>query len=822
MLLAAVPGAAAAQAAPARLPEGAISGTVLDAATSEPLAGATVVVEPAAQGVLPGTGAGRGALLEATRGVLSDSLGNYRFVGLAPGRYRLRISRAGYRPSSLGVELQGSADTRVSVGLTVEPVVLEAIEVTAEQPQPFGRDAAPAREQAEGRVEAARARQRRHLAADARELTHADVVEAVTLGETDLFRALQRLPGVATRDDFTAELWTRGASWDQTRVLFDGLPLFHPLHGMGVFSGVSPDAIGAGVLHPGVRPSSLGEGAAAVLDLTSRRGAGDGELRGSADLSLASARLSLDQRVLDGRGAWMIAARRTYLDWLSAGVGRLLDQEDAGVPYAFSDLAARVDLQLDGGRALEASAIAERDRIDGDVPDVLHGNTARWGNTAGRVTYASPLGSARARHTLGLSRYAARVREREPELDDLYSAPSAPRSDSHLTHARAGGEIAGAPTGAGIAPWRVGYEVVGQSASYDGPPPRPYGAEPPPGAAPLSRESTLGYGALWGERRWEVRERLSLEGGLRLEGGPSVANGGPLRLAPRLSARYQLLPELSLSAGAGRSYQYAQAVAPAGPSFHRNFSASQFWVLADGETPALRSDIATLGVEGWLGGGWLAAASAYLRRSSGLALPDPTPGPVDGRPLWVEGDNDARGVELSARRLAGRWTASLGYSYALSELQAGGLRFAAPADRRHALDATAMARVTRSLRLGAAYTAASGAPYTRLHSPDWSCPDGAGCDPRPRLGEPGAHRTPAYASLDLLADWTGSLRGWEVGAYLQLRNALGRDNASTYDYTSEVCPGRGFVAPCPTGYQLVDHFQYGVPMLPVLGLRLRF
>src|SRR5690606_14373537 len=113
------------------------------------------------------------------------------------------------------------------------------------------------------------------------------------------FRALQRTPGVTTRDDFTATLWTRGASWDQTRVYLDGLPLFNPTHAGWLFSAVNPDALGEAVFYPGVRPARYGEGAAAVLDLSARSGGGPG-VRGRGELSLASARLAMDGGTRDG------------------------------------------------------------------------------------------------------------------------------------------------------------------------------------------------------------------------------------------------------------------------------------------------------------------------------------------------------------------------------------------------------------------------------------------------------------------------------------------------------------------------------------------
>ena len=93
---------------------------------------------------------------------------------------------------------------------------------------------------------------------------------------------------------------------------------------------MNTDAIGAVYLHPGMRPARLGEGAT-VLEVRSRPAGGHGDVRGFGELSLASARVAADQRIADGRGGWMVAARRTYLDWLTSGIGKAFDIDDAAI-----------------------------------------------------------------------------------------------------------------------------------------------------------------------------------------------------------------------------------------------------------------------------------------------------------------------------------------------------------------------------------------------------------------------------------------------------------------------------------------------------------
>jgi hypothetical protein len=283
------------------MPGGTVLGTILDAGTGQPLPHAVVLIEPRPGGAVSAAGSG---FWVSGLSQVTDGLGAYRFTDLAPGEYRLLVRRIGYRPAVVDVDLRQTDPLRLSVGMTVQPIWLEPAEVTAQR-APFALTAAGADSAAFARADVEFFRQGRYLESDTRGLTSADVTEALTLGETDLLRALHRLPGVSTRDDYTAELWTRGAPWSQTRVYFDGMPLFNPLHTVGVFSGFSPDAVGAAFFHPGGRSAALGEGTAAVLDLTSRPARGD-DLGGAAELSLVSARLALDGPLGD-RGGWMLA-----------------------------------------------------------------------------------------------------------------------------------------------------------------------------------------------------------------------------------------------------------------------------------------------------------------------------------------------------------------------------------------------------------------------------------------------------------------------------------------------------------------------------------
>ena len=154
-----------------------------------------------------------------------------------------------------------------------------------------------------------------------------------------------------------------------------------------------------------------------------------------------------------------------------------------------------------------------------------------------------------------------------------------------------------------------------------------------------------------------------------------------------------------------------------------------------------------------------------------------------------------------------------------------GQRFPAPEDQRHVFDVTAMVRLDSRWQLGAAYTAASGAPYTRTFRGATACTQEGSCTwgEEPWLGDPGALRTRSHQSLDLLLDWNRSYRKWTLGAYLQIRNALNHSNSGRYlGYRGMYLVGNCDYRQAPCVWEPQDEFLPGMPILPLVGFRASF
>jgi hypothetical protein len=81
--------------------------------------------------------------------------------------------------------------------------------------------------------------------------------------------------------------------------------------------------------------------------------------------------------------AWMVAARRTHVDLLAGAWEFISPRNGFEMPYDFADVTARLT-SSSGPFRVEASGLNERDRLRGDIPGLLVGNTGRWGNRWGR------------------------------------------------------------------------------------------------------------------------------------------------------------------------------------------------------------------------------------------------------------------------------------------------------------------------------------------------------------------------------------------------------------------------------------------------------
>ena len=135
-----------------------------------------------------------------------------------------------------------------------------------------------------------------------------------SIGEVDIFRSIQLLPGISGANDGESGLYIRGGTPDQNLVLFDGMTIYHVDHFFGFFSAFNADAVKDIQVFKGGFPAEYGGRISSVVNLTGKTG-DQNRPRFGFGANLLSGHASLEMPVWD-KGTLLIAGRRSYTDFI--------------------------------------------------------------------------------------------------------------------------------------------------------------------------------------------------------------------------------------------------------------------------------------------------------------------------------------------------------------------------------------------------------------------------------------------------------------------------------------------------------------------------
>ena len=750
-------------------PGSIVQGTVIEAQNGGAVAGATVDLR--AKGA---------AWHHSDR---TDEGGEYHFTDVRPGDYELRVRAIGFQPRALQVSL-GVASAHISIGVEPSAFSLAPVTVVRQVPQMFGRAPTTSRN-----VTQASRGNPQFMSLDARAIDYDEITRTITPGEPDLMRTLLRHPAVQSRDDYSSALWIRGAPWDESLVTFDGIPLFNPLHAAGSVAAINLDGLGAVTFLPTPLSSEHLGSASGHVALSSRQGTSDSTTAHVlSGLSVFSGAAALDGARRDGRADWMIAARRSHVDLVTAAAARMIGA-GGRIPYSFSDVVLRGGVELPGVWRVEASALEEGDRLQAPIEGMIDGGAGRWGGFARRVSLTGQLPHGRLDVGAMWSGFSSHLvtKRAAPTLDSVLTIADnvlfAVRETLYKPQPLSNVVALKALTAA----WRlpdseeggVGAQVIEQRASNSTTGSWPHSTQV------INRTNitgTLRYLALWGDRLWTPLDGIAFRSGLRVEAGGRPGGSAEPRLAPSASVRWKPNTSTTFSMAAARTFQYAQTIAPSGPGRNAIATTGAFWVVAGDTVPIARTDMLTIAGEQRLGAGTFATITAYQRKTNDAVVPEPAAGELTERPLFVRGVRAAHGVEVSMRHFGPRFAGTTSLTLGRSTIDASGLRYDAPEDRRAAFRADGAFRVNTAVRAMLAFSYVDGVPFTRyregtvIASPTgeliWRTP--------PRIEEPSGARSNPYRSIDLGLEGSRRWGAREMTMYVQVRNIAGARNDAAY------------------------------------------
>ena len=671
------------------------------------------------------------------------------------------------------------------------------------------------------------------------------------LGEADVLKAVQLLPGVRAGQEGTAGLYVRGGSPDQTLVLLDGTPLYSAAHLFGFLSTFNADAVSRVELTKGAYPARFGGRLASVLDVRLRDG--DFERRRvRGQVGLLSTTVLAEGPIVPGRASLLVSGRRTHVNLLARPF----------IDRANEDAMARNDATLDPRlsfydfNAKLSWRPTDRDRVylsvyrGGDAfgftavdPEVActGGDCATTGVenvTGGALDWGSLTGSVRATRvlsprvfgalTLTASDYGFDV---EVTSDEGRNGPSPVtaaalyRSGIRDLSARLDLDIAAGVTHT----LRVGAAVTRHRFS-----PGALALLGDEAATGVPSDTTLGGGASDGiqgvvyvDDTWRLGPLtlgLGLHGALYASGRyryPSVE--------PRVSASLRVLPRVALKASAAVTQQPVHLLTTgAGIGLP-----ADLWVPADSVGPERGTQVA-LGLAGssrsgrttWSLEGYWRSMRGLVAYRDGAAFTTPFD---DWQELVVTGEGRSRGLEALIEHRTDRLTTWLAYTLAKTDCRfdaiADGAWFPYRYDRRHDVSAVAVFRLGRvDASVAAVYgtgdavtlpAATYDATFLSSGSIGYWTQSVPASASEVAYGPRNGNRLPAYSRLDLGLTVHIQRGDRPHAVALNVYNALNRKNPFTTLIDERTDPETGEVRQQLVGIALF-------PVLPSLSYRFGF
>lgn len=311
-----------------------ISGYIKDATNGESLIGVSVYVR------------------EIGNGTVANDYGYYA-LSLPSGSYTLIFNYLGYEKVEKKIDLKN--DLKLNIELKDESLKLQEVVVKTTKEDENVKSI----EMSVNKVEMKTIRQMPAL-----------------LGEVDIVRSIQLLPGVTSVGEGASGFNVRGGNIDQNLVLLDEAPVFNSSHLFGFFSVFNPDAIKDVKLVKGGIPAQYGGRISSILDVRLKEGnAKTREINGG--IGTIFSRLSYEQPFAKGKGSFIVAGRRSYIDVLAKP---FLSGDLKNSRFYFYDLTAKANYRINDKNTIYASGYFGRDVFGADF-GFDWGNqtaTARW------------------------------------------------------------------------------------------------------------------------------------------------------------------------------------------------------------------------------------------------------------------------------------------------------------------------------------------------------------------------------------------------------------------------------------------------------------
>ncbi|WP_455586265.1 TonB-dependent receptor domain-containing protein [Bacteroides sp.] len=545
------------------------------------------------------------------------------------------------------------------------------------------------------------------------------------LGEADVMKTIQLMPGVQAGVEGSAGLYVRGGGPDQNLILLDGVPVYNVDHLFGFFSVFTPEAVKKVTLFKSSFPARFGGRLSSVVDIRSN----DGDMKryhGTLSIGLLSSKLQLEGPIIKDKTSFNLSARRSYIDLIAKPfmpkndkTGYYFYDVNAKINHKFSDR-SRLFLNFYNGKDKysfkysESAPYSYEDKMSLDWGNIIA--SARWNyifnqklfsNTtvaynkylmnANSSSYSKTDNIDKTSENRYQSNYHSGIRDWSYQIDfDYHPVPAhhIKFGAGYLRH-----NFHPEVTTSKILEKEGG--IIGQDTAYNS-----------------TSNSTVRAHEIsaYIEDNFDIGSRLRLNVGLHLSTF-HVQKKSYFSVQPRVSARYQASKSIALKASYTKMSQYIHLLSSTPISMP-----TDLWVPVTSTVKPMQAHQYSLGSYYTGLPGWEFSIEGYYKQMRNvLEYKEGVTffGSSSGWENKVEmGKGRSMGVEFMAQKTTGKTTGWIAYTLAKSDriFAPGGInngiRFPYKYDRRHNLSLVVNHKFNNRIDIGASWIFATGGAAT--------------------------------------------------------------------------------------------------------------
>ncbi len=761
------------------------------------------------------------SLKGTNKGTTTNDAGYFILINVPVGEQTVNIHYIGYKSISLNVEVKHDQTTELKIEMAPTVINVQGVTVTANA------------EMLETSKKISQIK-----------ISPRQISSLPSIGETDVFRTLQLLPGISAVNEGSSGLYVRGGTPDQNLVLFDGMKIYHVDHFFGFFSAFNADAIQDIQLLKGGFPAQYGGRISSVVKLTGKTGHQNKTQFGyGANLLSAHAKLEIP---LKKYGTFLITGRRSYTDFIQSPLyddiyGLVTGEENGGATgmpnanrggggfgnrmqtdfrpsFYFYDLNSKLSINLSPKDILTFSFYSGKDYLDKsqDLSNVnfqfANNNESlqtddftKWGNLGFSSRWARQWNERlHIDFLFAASKYFSEY-DKSSNINSLMSSMQNDSSNQRNTFSNATSEDnTVTDTSFKIdADWqissshRLGFGLD-HSLFHNS-----YIASRDDTTQIFNRDNKTALSAFYLQDNWDIKS-ANLLLGLR---SSYYENTEKIYYEPRFSLSIPISKKIKLKSAWGQYYQFINQIS----NEDVTQGARDFWLLADNDIKPCFSEHYILGLYYEIPNYVFSIEGYYKELNDIIEFSRRHVSKRSTIENFFVGNGKAKGIEFLVQKKRGTLTGWLGYTlgkvdYHFPEIN-NGLEFPAEQDRRHEINF--VTKYTLGVyTFAATWVYASGNAYTApesQYSIDLLNGDSFSYI---HVSDKNANRLPAYHRLDLSASRKFESAKWKTEIGLSIFNVYNRKNVWYKDYNLDTLPititDVNFLGLTPTIYIQMD------------------